>query len=155
MKIWNENVLHISKTKYPFWMYPYKLWLQCPLTIQKYVSQNHKIVYFLPKRFITIKRHQHRCTWKRNRCSTVPAGWNLDINRCKYNDKTLFANWQVGDTLYVPIELYSFELQNLVTIQAANNKSADQTAWIRRLMCAFVVHKWKQQGFSWCGPLIP
>ena len=28
----------------------------------------------------------------------------------------------------------------MVTIQAANNKGADQTAWMRGLICAFVVH---------------
>ena len=39
-------------------------------------------------------------------CRTIPAGWNLNLNRCTCNDKTLSANWQIGDTMYVPIELY-------------------------------------------------
>ena len=48
------RILHISKTIYPFWMYPYKLWFHCPLTIQKSVSQNSQnYLYFIKKRFIT------------------------------------------------------------------------------------------------------
>ena len=36
------------------------------------------------------------------------------------------------------------------TIQAANNKGADQTARMRRLICAFVVRIWhSKQVFSW------
>ena len=37
------------------------------------------------------------------------------------------------------------------TIQAANNKGADQTARMRRLICAFVVRIWQKQVFSWGG----
>ena len=32
-----------------------------------------------------------------------------------------------------------------------NNKGADQTAWMRRLICTFVVRIWHKQVFSWCG----
>ena len=49
-----------------------KLWFHCPLTIKKSVSQ----------------KSQNR------RCSTVPAGRNLDLNRCTCNDRKLSANWQ-------------------------------------------------------------
>ena len=35
-----------------------------------------------------------------------------------------------------------------------NNKGADQTARIRRLICAFVVRIWHKQVFSWCGSYI-
>ena len=42
--------LHISKTKYPFWMYPYKLWFHCPLTIQKAVSQKSQNRLFFIKK---------------------------------------------------------------------------------------------------------
>ena len=35
------------------------------------------------------------------------------------------------------------------TIQAANNKGADQTAQMRRLICAFVVHIWHKQILTW------
>ena len=38
------------------------------------------------------------------------------------------------------------------TFQMANNKGADQTEWMRRLICAFVVHKQQSQGFSRRGP---
>ena len=38
--------------------------------------KSHKIVSFLSKRFITKNRHREQ-----NQCSTVPAGWNLDLNR--------------------------------------------------------------------------
>ena len=37
---------------------------------------------------------------------------------------------------------------------AANNKGADQTEWMRRLICAFVVRIWHKQVFSWRGPII-
>ena len=39
-----------------------------------------------------------------------------------------------------------------VTLQIANNKSVDQTARMRRLVCAFVVSKKQYQGFSRQGP---
>ena len=32
-----------------------------------------------------------------------------------------------------------------------NNKGADQTAWKRRLICAFVVRIWHKEVFSWRG----
>ena len=54
-----------------------------------------KIVYFFIKKIY----HKKIDTGKQNRCSTVPAGWNLDLYRCTCNDKKLSANWQVGDTM--------------------------------------------------------
>ena len=36
--------------------------------------------------------------------------------------------------------------------QIANNKGADQTARMRRLVCAFVVHKQQSHGFSYLSP---
>ena len=104
MVIFTNEFLHISKTKYPFWMYPYKLWRHCPLTIQKPVSQNR--LFFIKKIYHKkkINRHPYRCTGKQNRymyiCLSLkfhPGGWNLDLNRCTCNEKTLSANWQVGD----------------------------------------------------------
>ena len=44
---------------------------------------------------------------------------------------------------------------NHPTIQAANNKGADQTARMRRLICAFVVHIWHKQVFSLHGSYAP
>ena len=38
------------------------------------------------------------------------------------------------------------------TVHIVNNKRADQTARMRRLVCAFVVHKQQSQGFSRRGP---
>ena len=35
--------------------------------------------------------------------------------------------------------------------EAANNKGADQTARMRRLICTFVVRIGQKQVFSWCG----
>ena len=35
----------------------------------------------------------------------------------------------------------------------ANNKGADKTARIRRLVCAIVVHKASKTGFLVCGPI--
>ena len=34
-----------------------------------------------------------------------------------------------------------------ITILAVNNKGADQTAWMRRLICVFVVRIWHKTGF--------
>ena len=39
------------------------------------------------------------------------------------------------------------------TFQKANNKSADQTAWMRRLVCAFVVRKPPKTGFLKSRPI--
>ena len=53
--------------------------------------------------------------------------------------------------------VYSFGLYKFITIQAANNKGADQIEWMRRLICAFVVHIWQKQvshdvaHFQWIG----
>ena len=44
---------------------------------------------------------------------------------------------------------FGFSKQRYYTIQAANNKGADRTAWMRRLICAFVVRIWHKQVFSW------
>ena len=38
------------------------------------------------------------------------------------------------------------------TFQKANNKGADQTVWMRSLVCAFVVRKHWRQGFSHQAP---
>ena len=46
---------------------------------------------------------------------------------------------------------FRFSKYRYYTIQVANNKGADQTARMRRLVCAFVVHIWHKQIFSWRG----
>ena len=38
------------------------------------------------------------------------------------------------------------------TFQSVNNKGADQTAWMRRLVCAFIVRKAQRKVFSCRGP---
>ena len=38
-----------------------------------------------------------------------------------------------------------------ISFQIANNKCADQTAQVRRLVCAFVVRKHQSHGFSCWG----
>ena len=78
---WTVEVLHISKTKYPFWMYPYKLWFHCPLTIKKSVSQksqNYYYYYFLSKWFITKK------STKGNRIGVAPF---LQGETCTCNER--------------------------------------------------------------------
>ena len=42
--------------------------------------------------------------------------------------------------------------KEIFTFHIANNKGVDQTARMRRLVCAFVVHKQQFQGFSRRGP---
>ena len=50
---------------------------------------------------------------------------------------------------------YRLEISNketrYYTIQAVNNKDADQTARMCRLICIFVVRIWHKQVFSWLG----
>ena len=84
-------------------MYPYKLWFHC-LT-QKSVFQKSQ------NRLFFIKRIYHKKSTQGNRIGVAALLQGEDLNRCTYNDKTFSANLQVGDTVYVPIELYtSFEL---------------------------------------------
>ena len=47
---------------------------------------------------------------------------------------------------------FGYSKQRYYTIQAVNNKGADQTARMRRLICAFVVRIWHKQVFSWHEP---
>ena len=55
-----------------------------------------------------------------------------------------------------PTKKHFRELGNILpsyfTFQIANNKGADQTAWMHRLVCAFVVRKQQSQGGSCRGP---
>ena len=37
--------------------------------------------------------------------------------------------------------------QEILHYLAANNKGTDQTAWMHRLICAFVVRIWHKSGF--------
>ena len=55
-KSFHTEFLHISETQYPFWMYPYKLWLQRPFTIQKSVSQKSQNRLKVTKSFIFYKK---------------------------------------------------------------------------------------------------
>ena len=54
--------------------------------------------------------------------------------------RSWLGSWNLGFSMY-----------RYYTIQAANNKGADQTARMRRLICAFVVRIWHKQVFSWLG----
>ena len=66
---------------------------------------------------------------------------------------------------FIPLVLFYFILSYLshitrrpvfryYTIKAANNKGADQTAWISRLICTFVVRILQNQVFSWPGSFV-
>ena len=78
--IQNETFfLNVSlKTHSQFKVYVPKVTKSFIFFYQKYLSQNNR----------------HR---EIESVYTVPKGWNLDLNRCTCNDKTLSANWQVGD----------------------------------------------------------
>ena len=54
--------------------------------------------------------------------------------------RSKLESWNFG---YSKLRYYS--------IHAVKNKSADQTAQMHRLICAFVVRIWHKQVFSWCG----
>ena len=50
---------------------------------------------------------------------------------------------------FYQVEAHQKHLENCnCTFQIAKNKSADQTAQMHRLVCAFVVHKQQSKGFS-------
>ena len=46
------------------------------------------------------------------------------------------------------LEILAIGSRGYYTIQAANNKGADQTAWMCRLICVFVVRIWQKQVLS-------
>ena len=46
---------------------------------------------------------------------------------------------------------FGYSKQRYYTVQAVNNKGADQTARMHRLICTFVVRIWHKQVFSWRG----
>ena len=54
------------------------------------------------------------------------------------------------------LEAWNFGYRNYrsYTIQAANNKGADQTVRTRRLICTIVVRIWQKQVFSWRGSYV-
>ena len=49
---------------------------------------------------------------------------------------------------------FGFSKYMYYTIEAANNKSADQTVQVHRLICTFVVRMWHKQVFSWTWPIL-
>ena len=49
---------------------------------------------------------------------------------------------------------FSYSKYRYYSNQAAKNKGTDQTAQMRRLICAFVVHIWQKQVLSWCGSFV-
>ena len=59
---------YIQNEIYPFWMDPYKLWLHCPLTIQKSVSQKSQ------NRLFSIKKIYHKKSTPGNRIGVACTG---------------------------------------------------------------------------------
>ena len=57
------------------------------------------------------------------------------------------TNWPAG--LQKPARIYKFRIYKLEVSCCLDNKGADQTARIRRLICAFVVRIRHKQVFSW------
>ena len=45
------------------------------------------------------------------------------------------------------LEMLDLENRNMI-LSNRNNKGADQTVWMHRLICSFVVHIWHKQVFS-------
>ena len=46
------------------------------------------------------------------------------------------------------LEISDKETRGIILSGQANNKGADQTAWMRMLICAFVVRIWHKHVFS-------
>ena len=67
--------------------------------------------------------HEKTCLWVCNQVRQKQARWRLEISDVETR----------GIILYVLV---------------ANNKGADQTARMPRLICTFVVHIWQKQVFS-------
>ena len=47
------------------------------------------------------------------------------------------------------LEISDIEIKDIILSRQRTNKGADQTARMRRLICAFVVRIWHKQVFSW------
>ena len=75
-------------------------------------------------------------SWRENMSSGFATRYDNGLR--SHRDK--LEAWNFGDSK-----------QRYYTIQAVNDKGADQTGRVRRLICAFVVRIWHKQGFSWRG----
>ena len=51
------------------------------------------------------------------------------------------------------LEILHLETTDIILSKQRNNKGADHTARVRRLICAFVVRIWQKQVFSWRGSI--
>ena len=88
-------------------------------------------------------------------------GLNKQLTYEPCHEKTCLRDFQPGktqtgllsyrDQLVFKFSFFVFSKYRYYTIQVANNKGADQTAEMRRLICAFVVRICHKQVFSWCG----
>ena len=72
---------------------------------------------------------------------SVPS---LDIWATSRENVSLGFWTRLDSNLPAQLEAWNFGYSKYkyYTIKAANNKGADQTAWMRRLICAFVVRIW-------------
>ena len=78
-----------------------------------------------------------------------------------HHKKTCLSGLRPGKTQTGPLSYrseleswnYKYRNKRYYTVQAANNKGADQTARMRRLICTFVVRIWLKQVFSWSGSI--
>ena len=73
-------------------------------------------------------RHEKTCLW----------GWRPGKTQTGlFSSRDQLGSWNI-----------EFRKKRYYTIKAANNKGADQTAWMRRLICTFVVCIWQKNRFS-------
>ena len=98
------------------------------------------------------------CPYRDNGRITVKALCNEVPFEPRHKSTHLLDLWQgktqTGLLSYRDqLEVWNFRFRkySYYTIQAANNKGADQTARMRRLICAFVVCIRHKQVFSWNG----
>ena len=87
-KVFIPNIYIYPKRNILFECIPLNFDFSVHSQLKKSVSKKSQNRFVLSKRFITKNRHLHRCTGEQNRCNTIPARWNLDLNWCTCNDKT-------------------------------------------------------------------
>ena len=72
-------------------------------------------------------------------------------NLSSVSNQVMLKQWASETTYNIEISLIA-SLDIILSSTQVNNKGADKTVWMCRLVCAFVVHKTQRQVFSCWGP---
>ena len=107
-----------------------------------------------------LKIHMHRRRKALNVANISDLSLEVILEPC--HEKTCLQGFRPGKTqtdllsYRGLLEAWNFEFSQYrhYTNWVANNKGADKTAQMRRLICTFVVRIWLKQVFSWRGSLV-